>query len=396
MKSIRFTGLVAISLICLGWMTCCAPPPPATAMPTELPLQPPITPLPVEPGPTTGGPLFTLIKEVDVTPVGNLTGGGFTRIGYVTGKDRLVVAFKAIVGSLETDCTGRSAQGYVEYTLDMQETGEVGIITCTSGPDVGGLLLGNEYYFAAMGHDNETNKDGWWLGKFNAVTWESIVEPFFYPLEPEERNGDPMIAMVMGQIDVSGKYKQMDDIGPGHATHHEFFTPDLQFISKRVLRDTEHIDLTSLLEVGGVINFITSTDLWGNMILLQYNTGWNYLGSKTLVENASAPEGMAFDGRRFYVSYVDNSLSGMEKLGLNDNIRLAAFDLDWNLLEDIAVTNFVPDDKQGPGRPTLTLYNNRLYVCYDQTDNSAGTTFESFEDLDIDVHVKIYEVRKEP
>src|SRR5512142_3367126 len=178
-----------------------------------------------------------------------------------------------------------------------------------------------------------------------------------------------MIAALNGQIDINRKYKHEDAIWPEHATHHQLFTPDLQFVDKHTLKDTQHIDLTSLLVVNGVINFITSTDLWGDMIVLQYDTNWKYLGTKLLKQHASAPEGAAFDGTRFYVSYLDNSLSTPGKPGGADNIRLAAFDSNWNMLDDIAVTNFVPDDHKAPARPSLTLYNNRIYVCYDQGEN---------------------------
>jgi hypothetical protein len=182
----------------------------------------------------------------------------------------------------------------------------------------------------------------------------------------------------------------MDEIGPGHATHHQLFTPNLQLLGKHVLTDVSHINLTSLLAAGSAINLITSTDLWGDMLVMQYDMNWSYLGMKMLKQHASAPEGVAFDGRRFYVSYVDNSLSGSEYLGTRDNVRLAAFDLNWNLLDDIAVTGFVPDDHKAPARPSLTLRNNRIYVCYDQTENV--TPGQDPTTADVQVYVKVYQV----
>ncbi len=126
------------------------------------------------------------------------------------------------------------------------------------------------------------------------------------------------------------------------------------------------------------------------MILLRYSKDWNYIGMKTLKTKASAPEGAAFDGKRYYVSYIDNSLSGTESLGLRDNVRLAAFDLSWNLIDDIAVTSFVPDDHKSPARPSLTLWNNRIYVCYDETENV--TPGQAVENADIQAYVKVYEL----
>src|SRR5512140_438196 len=157
--------------------------------------------------------LFKLVQSVDVTPVGNLAGGAFVRVGYVPGKDRIVVTFSAKLGQAVSNCNdifGRpnaNAIAYREYTQDMQETENYGIITCQTGPDVGGMFFGDDYYYAAMGHDSVNNVEGWYLAKYHALTWKSSVDPFFYPLAAQEKNGDPMIAVLNGQIDISGKYK---------------------------------------------------------------------------------------------------------------------------------------------------------------------------------------------
>ncbi len=383
------TVIILLVLIATGCNIPSIPPTPAQdpqsgQTPTTLPA--------AQPG------LFKLVKSVKVTPVGNFAGGAFVRAGYVPGKDRLVVAFSAKLTQPVSGCTNIFGQpnpnaiSYREYTQDMQATGDYGIITCQTGPDVGGMFLGDDYYYAAMGHDNVKNVDGWYLAKYNALTWKSSVSPFFHALVREERNGDPMIAVLNGQIDISGKYKKMDDPGPGHATHHQLFTPDLQYVDKHVLMDASHIDLTSLLVVNGIINFITSTDLWGDMLVMRYDTSWNYLGTKILKQHASAPVGAAFDGRRFYVSYVDNSLSKPGRPGSSDNIRLAAFDSNWNLIDDVAVTSFVPDDHKAPGRPSLTLHDNRIYVCYDQAENMLPDSNQSPENTNLQVYVKVYEL----
>ncbi len=80
---------------------------------------------------------------------------------------------------------------------------------------------------------------------------------------------------------------------------------------------------------------------------MQYDTNWNYLGTKTLEKKSSAPEGMAFDGTRFYVSYLDVPC---EKYPCADNVRLAAFDANWNLVDDIAVTSYTEQDHIIPNR----------------------------------------------
>jgi len=345
--------------------------------------------------------LFELIGTVKVTPVGNFAGGGFVRIGYVPGRDSMVVTFKAKLSQAVSSCNDTLGQpnteaiAYGEYTVDMQETGDYGIITCQTGPDVGGMFLGNDYYYAAMGHNNTSNVDGWWLAKYDAVTWANLVNLFFYPLAQGENNGDPMIVPVNGQIDISGKYYRSVDEELATATHHQFFTPDLQFISKRILTDTPNIDLSSLLVVNGVINFITSTAfVGGELTVMRYDSAWNYLSTKTLIQGASQPEGAAFDGTRFYVSYVDMSACDSSFPYCAMNIRLAAFDLNWNLLEDIPVTNFALEDNRVPARPSLALRNNRIYVCYDQSEN--GNPYQSPETADSQVYVKVYEVNQNP
>jgi hypothetical protein len=155
--------------------------------------------------------LFQLIDTVHVTPVGNFSGGAFVRIGYVPGRDSIVVTFKAKLSQAVSGCNDTFGQpnseaiAYREYTVDMQETGDYGIITCRTGADVGGMFLGNDYFYAAMGRDNVNNVTGWWLAKYDAVTWTNLLNLFFYPLTQGESNGDPMIVPVNGQIDISGK-----------------------------------------------------------------------------------------------------------------------------------------------------------------------------------------------
>src|SRR5512142_2390514 len=48
--------------------------------------------------------LFRLVKSVKVTPVGNLAGGAFVRIGYVPGKDRIAVTFQARLSQTVNNC----------------------------------------------------------------------------------------------------------------------------------------------------------------------------------------------------------------------------------------------------------------------------------------------------
>jgi hypothetical protein len=70
-------------------------------------------------------------------------------------------------------------------------------------------------------------------------------------------------------------------------------------------------------------------------------------------------------------------------------VHLAAFDRDWNLLDDTAVTDFTPADKKQPGRPWVILHKNSLYVSYD-CDSVDAVTGE--EMLSWQAFVKVYEL----
>jgi hypothetical protein len=390
------------------------PPPPAFLPQPPQPGQPPLpgnppgqpdnrpptpTPEPAIPTPTSiraGLPsLFKLVKSVDVTPAGNLVGGMFVRIGYVPGKDRMTVAFQAKLGQKDR-CPIGWGYGYRVYSPDMGATGSDGVLNCYAWADSGGLFAGNDLYVANLGHDNKTNTDGWYLAKYDAVTWKELVSPFFYPVSaPWEDAGDPMVELVNGQIDVSSLYKSDPKEQPapwkGFATHHQLFTTDLKFVGKRVLSDTPHVGLAALTVANGVTNFLAGTGIRGNLVVMQYDKSWKYLGTKTVRKKGSAPEGMAFDGTRFYVAYLDDtSCPGYESC--YQNVHLAAFDSNWSLLEDIAVTSYSPQDHKEPNRPTLTLRNSRIYVAWDQAENETFAPGKDPHTDDIQVHVKVYDL----
>jgi hypothetical protein len=70
-------------------------------------------------------------------------------------------------------------------------------------------------------------------------------------------------------------------------------------------------------------------------------------------------------------------------------VHLAAFDRAWNLIEDVAVTNYSSTDQQFTGRPWVLLHGNKLYVAYDDVPLP--------EDLEkIQAFVSIYELNPAP
>lgn len=317
--------------------------------------------------------LFTLVKTVTVTPSGNYQNADFVRIGYVPGSDRFIVTFGTQLSQPEGECSKvlcppsgcfYPAYAYKEYTTDMVETGKGGIASCHATSDTGGFFNGNDFYLASA--EIQDNIEGWNLAKFNAVTWASSVDYFYSLGDSSMHAGDPTVALVNGQIDISSGYD-----GPG--THHNFFTTDLQFVSKRILSDLQHVGFSSMISLGGTTWFLSSMagDPDWSVIVMQYDPDWTYRGVKTLREHAATPQGLAYDGTRFYVAYTDRQTTdgGMP---LCENVHLAAFDTSWNLVDDIPLTSFTLQDQTNSIHPWLVLKDNRLYVSYSQNAPAGG------------------------
>ena len=344
------------------------PPPSPIVLPPTLP--PPLTPPPPAPPtqpvqPTSQPELIKFIRTIHVTPDVNFLGGGFARINYVPAIDRLVVTFGGWLANKKPPCQD-NGYSYKVYTMDLQETGESGTFACNVA-DSGSLMVDNTYYFVAMTREGE--KIGWHILKLDAVKWKPLIDIFYQLDSPRESEGDPMVAYVNGQLDISSIYLptgKLPDVPKGGATHHQFFSTDLQFIGKKILRDTPHINGSQMIYLDGVYSFVTADGYSGDLVVMKYDKDWKYLGAKPLIKQAHWSTGLAFDGQRFYLAYMDTSQRtepGFFPVYLN--VHLAIFDRDWNLLEDVAVTQYKPSDNMQTGRPWVILHGNRLYVSYD-------------------------------
>jgi hypothetical protein len=332
---------------------------------------------------------FKYVQRAQITPDSSYLVGAFVRAGYVAATDHLVVVF----GTKFAHPVGGNENGhaYKEYTVDMRTTGQTGILNYEIG-DSGGLMVDNAYYFDVSMHQ-EGGSVGWRIMKFDAGTWFPLADKFLSLDFPREGDGDMMIALVNGQIDVSASYTSYGGAPPpdsGEGTHHQFFSSDLNFLGKRILSDVPHIGASSLMYVDSTYYFVTATAFTGDLILMKYDREWRYLGMKPLRQKAHWPTGMAFDGERFYVAYLNTSQrSSPGFFPFYPNVHLAAFDRDWNGLDDVAVTNFTPQDSLFPGRPWVLLHENRLYVSYDVVPLP--------EDLSkIEGVVSVYEVAETP
>jgi hypothetical protein len=356
------------------------PPMPPPPMQPNTPLPPPAQPNTPLPSPTaeataqnSQSDIFKLVQTVQVTSDDVFLAGGFIRLGYVPATDRIVAAFGTPKLAKPGGGCMDKAYGYKEYTTDMQPAGKSGILNCEAG-DSSELFVDNTLFDVSTYPVNNT--EGWRIEKFDATTWKKTGSLDFALDAPREGSGDMMIAYINGMLDISSGHSETGgppDIMKGTSSHHDFFSTGLVFQKKMVLSDTPHITGMSMIYLDGTYYFLSAGAYADDVIVMQYDADWHYLGVKTLRKLGHFPEGLAFDGKRFYIAYMDNSLHSEPMfLPIYPNIRLAAFDRDCILIEDIAVTNYAKADDMTTARPFLLLHDNRLYVSYDEAPRDAN------------------------
>ncbi len=376
-KSIQMRfGYLAGTLFLIGCSIPLAPSTPIAILP--LPLQPasPLFP-PTTVQPARQPSLFTFIRTIEVAPNAQFRSGAFARVNYIPATDLLVTTFSGQLSQPTGECQG-GGHGYVEYNLDLEPTGKDGVLNCEVA-DMAGVMVNNTYYDVSM--HAEQGGIGWRIMKFDAVNWNRQADIFFPLQTPKEKDADPMAAYVGGRLDVSSFFSETGEFSPpeqGAGTHHQFFSDDLVFLDKRILVDTPHTNGSSMIFVDGVYYFISATAFAGDCIVMKYDQEWNYLGMKKLIDQAHFPTGVAFDGSRFYVAYTDTSQRtepGFFPVYLN--VHLAVFDREWNLLEDLAVTNAPASEKRRYTRAWVVVHGNRVYVSYD-LEGSTGEAVAGF------------------
>jgi hypothetical protein len=343
--------------------------------------------------------LFKFIKTIQVTPDNDFQTGSFARINYVPATDRFIVTFGTKKGIIPG--TGKGAgYAYKEYTKDLVETGNRGTFTWNSDAgeanDSGSDMVDNTYYFVHVPFDT-IGFYGWKITKYDAVSWNPLSVIYVPLTSPFEKNNDPMVAYVNGLLDISSQYDASGTPPPlfdeGAATHHHFFTTDLQPAGIKILNDTPHVCGSSMIYVNGIYYFVTADAFLGDLVVMKYDANWNYLGLKKLITEAHWSQGIVYHDQRFYVSYLNTSQrTPPSGFPVYLNAHLAAFDMEWNLLDDVAVTTYTPQDNRQPGRPWVILQDNKLYVSYDcdTIDTMTG------ELLRWQAYVSIYELLQNP
>lgn len=305
---------------------------------------------------TPSGIDLTLIKTVNITPDETYKIGGFCRINHIPSKDRFVV-------TCSSDPPEGHAYFYKEYTPDMEYTGTNGTLKAELRGDYASVMVGDYYYLLTGGEGGPS----WQILKFD-MNWKQVGRVQISDINTAiEGTGDQMLSYVNGQLDASGIYKINPTPDPyvGEGTHHRFFTTDLQFVNKKYLADTPHIDGSSMLFVDNTYHLISSTAYFGQLIVIHYDTNWTYLGSHILTQHRGQwPQGSIYLNGKYYIAYISDR-----------NIKLGIYNKEWQLISTTAVTNFTPQDLKSAGRPWVIHHNNKLYVSYDvETSNSSGQT----------------------
>jgi hypothetical protein len=336
--------------------------------------------------------LFKLVKTVKVTPDNTFLTGSFARINYVPAADHFVVTFGTKASVQKGEAKG-AGYAYKEYNVAMQETGKAATYTWNSDAceanDSGSCMVDNTYYFVHVPTDSGFPY-GWRITKYDAVNWTKLTERNVWLHDPNEANTDPCVAFINGMLDVSDQYNPSGKWQDGTESHHHFFSAGLDSLGYKILDDIPHISGASMIYANGMAHIISADSYPGDLVVIKYDDYWRYIGAKKLIEQANWSQGAAFDGQRFYVSYLDTRLRNSEKFfPVHNNVHLAAFDRDWNLVEDIAVTNFTASDNKQPGRPWITLHGNSLYVSYDCDSVDAATGEEM---LRWQAFVQVYEL----
>jgi hypothetical protein len=339
-------------------------------------------------------PPIEFVRSIQVTPDDEFLTGSFARINYVPATNRFVVTF-GTKASTEPNTSLGAGYAYKEYNLDMQETGKSGIVewypNSTEAGDSGSCMVNNTYYCAFVSQSNPAY--GWTIVKYDASNWTRLKEMFFLLDYPIEGNLDPCVAYVNGNLDICDQYNPSGIWQEGNSSRHYLFTADLQPIGMIETNDTPNISGASIIFEDGIYYYVTANVYSGGLVLMKYDSDWNYLGMKDLIPQAHWSQGLLSDGLYFYVAYLDTSLRNPENpeifFPVYPNVRLAVFDRDWNLVHIEIVTDFARSDNKKGGRPWVILHGDSLYVSYD-VDTVNITTEE--EELKWQAHVSIYKI----
>lgn len=349
-------------------------------------------------------------KTVKVTPDNIYSFGAFCRVNYLPKTDEFFVTFGGANYEVQQEYSdpaarpggaeGGNGYSYKIYTKNFEETEKNGIIH-NGGGDAASVVVGDYYYFLSGGGANS-----WIIKKIDTASWQTADSVMIKMDTEHEMLNDQMLAFANGQIIASGLYdaggkaegnQKNTDPNKGYATHNHLFDTDLNQLDYFILDDTPHINGSYVVFVDGIYNYITSTAFFGDLIVMRYDENWNFLDSKTIDEGGQWSQGAVYDEKteRFYVAFIDlppinKTQRPPEFVTQAPDIALAIFDKNWNQLEKINVTGYSTEDMKSGGRPSVILYDNKLYVSYDVSSLPGRGEKEK---ADWQCEVKIYNLK---
>jgi hypothetical protein len=176
-------------------------------------------------------------------------------------------------------------------------------------------------------------------------------------------------------------------------------TTDLQLKGEKILTSPgvpPHCPESSLRQLAnGDILIFTGVNYFGPLKVLRLDKDWKFIDEHILRQDAFWPIGAVSSSGYWFVAYYDTSKKREGKVPIM-NIGLAAFDADWNLVQDEKVTDF--DTVPEGGNPTMgdgisaELLGNYLYVSYTVTKFKGETGVQ----LDSQTYVNVYELSQKP
>jgi hypothetical protein len=309
--------------------------------------------------------LFKHIRTVQVTEDHFHNGVG-SDIVYIPATDRIAVIMggeldQPITLPTSEVCTDKVV-GYEEYTTDMQPTGKYGYLSCGFS-DVHARAVGNDVYIAKM----RKGGPGYTLEKYDGSTWQRLASRDVVIDDEKEygNGGGPDSSYINGQFVVTGEYLPGGKLVGG--THNMIFTTDLAPVKTVLLYPPdvpEHHAEYSLLQRsnGDILLFGSAGPSKGDLEVLRFDKDWHFLEQKWLLDHAYYPTASATDGRYTYVGYMDWSRTDSQA---GQNAHLAAFDAQWNLVEDVALSDVQSVSNLSYAEQTsIVLHGNRIYLFY--------------------------------
>lgn len=221
------------------------------------------------------------------------------------------------------------------------------------------------------------------LGIEDEPDWGSGEKPDDYIME-EKPEGDIMH---------SDRTEKKPDI-PGGILFQKY-NSDLELEDGFLIDDLGNTPASSMLFQDNTFTIVCADRHWddSSIIKVSFDSDWNLIERKVISAIPNVNEefvmGFASSNGVYFIAYhhITGDLSqpmGGEHIIRNDVI-LKAFDSDWNLLDEVLVTEDIPDGHENSGNtPHIALNDNKIYVAYAGFDSDRVGTFVKEYEINIE------------